>query len=274
MWAESYNGNTANPTWTVTTIENLVHTGPLCVAADCMGSNRFAGDFISAIIDNSGAAHLTWMKQENGNGAISIRYQRIQSGPVSTYVPPPCGSIALPVQLNAVVSRKTHQTSPPKDFDIDLPVTGPHGIECRDGGANGNHTLVFTFASPLQNVQSATVSSGSGEVDSSNINSNDAHQYIVNLKNVTDRQTIFVTLHNVQGQDGHSSDAVSAPVDVLAGDTNGDSRVNIADTNQVKSHSGQMADDTNFRADVIFDDGRINIVDTNFVKDHAGHALP
>jgi len=49
--------------------------------------NRLAGDFISAIIDPTEVAHLTWMKQEGGTGAISIRYQQIQSTPPSKKQP-------------------------------------------------------------------------------------------------------------------------------------------------------------------------------------------
>jgi hypothetical protein len=83
MWAESFNADSPVPTWTVTTAEPAIHFGAICIAASCSGSNRFAGDFISAIIDPSEVAHLTWMKQEGGTGAISIRYEQIQSTPPS-----------------------------------------------------------------------------------------------------------------------------------------------------------------------------------------------
>jgi hypothetical protein len=87
MWAESFNADSAVPTWTVSTVESTIHKGAICIAADCSGSNRFAGDFISTIIDSNDVAHLTWMKQENGTGAISIRYQQIQSSPPVTKKP-------------------------------------------------------------------------------------------------------------------------------------------------------------------------------------------
>ena len=90
LWAETFNGDTASPTWTVTTIEGPVHKGRICAAADCMGTDRFAGDFINAIIDPGGIAHLTWMKQEDGTGPISIRYTNIMAGPLATYTPAPC----------------------------------------------------------------------------------------------------------------------------------------------------------------------------------------
>jgi hypothetical protein len=83
MWAESFNADSTLPTWTVTAVEPTIHIGPICIAASCSGTDRFAGDFISAIIDQNEVAHLTWMKQEAGTGAISIRYERIQSSPPS-----------------------------------------------------------------------------------------------------------------------------------------------------------------------------------------------
>jgi hypothetical protein len=60
---------------------------------------------------------------------------------------------------------------------------------------------------------------------------------------------------------------------VLAGDSNGDRRVNVGDTNQTKSRSGQTALAENFRSDPNLD-GRINVGDTNFVKSHSGTSIP
>src|SRR5205814_1989532 len=71
-------------------------------------------------------------------------------------------SCNVSVPVLDVVSRKTHGSA--GDFDIHLPLTGSPGIECRTGGANNNHTLVFTFANPLVSVASADVTSGSGSV--------------------------------------------------------------------------------------------------------------
>jgi hypothetical protein len=270
IWAESFNGDTATPTWSVTTVESLVHTGAICAAASCSGTDRFAGDFISAIIDTTGAAHLTWMKQENGTGAISVRYQRVQSGPVSTYVPPSCNGLPIPVELDTVVSSKVHGST---ERNIDMPVTGPHGIECRDGGANGEHTLIFKFVDALSSVQSAAVSSGAGDVKDSGIDSNDNHQYIVNLENVANEQHIFVTLHNVQGAAGHSSDAISAPMSLLLGDVNADGFVLSGDYTTVRQKSGSAADADNFRCDVNYD-GTILSGDYTTVRQQSGTKLP
>jgi hypothetical protein len=76
VWAESYNADSANPTWTVSTIDPLVKVGPICVAASCTGDDRFAGDFIGATMDSSDNSHLTWMRKNTDAGA-TIRYVRI-----------------------------------------------------------------------------------------------------------------------------------------------------------------------------------------------------
>ncbi len=97
QWAESFDADSSAPSWMVTTVEEKIHSGPICVAADCTGTNRFAGDFITAAFDAAGAAHLTWMRQDDAAGATSIRYARIQSLTTpSGYVPPPCGTIETP----------------------------------------------------------------------------------------------------------------------------------------------------------------------------------
>ena len=59
----------------------------------------------------------------------------------------------LSPMLVGAASRKMHGTTA---FDIDLPLTGTPGIECRSGGTNGNYTIVFKFAVPVSTVGSAT----------------------------------------------------------------------------------------------------------------------
>src|SRR6185503_13093986 len=44
--------------------------------------------------------------------------------------------------LQSAVSRKTHGVD---NFDVDLPLTDPPGIECRSGGGSGDHTIIVTF---------------------------------------------------------------------------------------------------------------------------------
>jgi len=84
MWAESFNADSPIPTWAVINVESAIHTGAICVAAGCTGDNRFAGDFISSLIDGNDVAHLTWMKEDMSTQATTIRYARIKSSPPST----------------------------------------------------------------------------------------------------------------------------------------------------------------------------------------------
>jgi len=181
------------------------------------------------------------------------------------------GPLPPPVQLTGIVSRITHGTA--GTFDINLPPSGSPGIECRSGGANGSYTLVFTFANPLTNVASASVTGGTGSVVSSTIDSNDAHNYIVNLTGVTNAQVVTVSLTNVADSVGNFSPAVAGSMGVLLGDTSGDGVVNSADITQTRRQSGNVANSSNFREDVTLD-GVINSADITLVRRQSGTALP
>jgi hypothetical protein len=69
--------------------------------------------------------------------------------------------VAPPVQLMAATSRKNHGTS---TFDIPLSLSTPATVECRTGGANRDHTLVFTFNTDVVSG-SANVTSGARQRD-------------------------------------------------------------------------------------------------------------
>jgi hypothetical protein len=81
MWAETFTATSATPKWTVRKIESGVHTGPICAAAGCSGDQRFAGDFINAVIDQNDVAHLTWMIEDMATQNTTIRYERIKPPP-------------------------------------------------------------------------------------------------------------------------------------------------------------------------------------------------
>jgi uncharacterized repeat protein (TIGR03803 family) len=179
--------------------------------------------------------------------------------------------IATPVQLVSAASRKIHGSV--RTFDIRLPLTGNGAVECRSGGMNGNHTLVFTFANALTNVDGANVTSGTGSISSSNIDLDDPHDYIVNLSGVENAQTISVSLTNVTDSIGEFSASVPVSLRVLVGDTNGDGFVNSADISQTKSQSGQAVSASNFREDVTMD-GNLNSADISLVKSKSGTGLP
>jgi hypothetical protein len=158
-------------------------------------------------------------------------------------------------------------------FDIDLPLTGNPGIEPRSGGANGDYTLVFTFANSLTSVTSGSVTTGTGSVASSNIDSNDPHNYIVNLTGVTNAQTITVSLTNVNDSAGNFSPTVSAQMGVLLGDVNATGRVDAADVSQVRQQTLQPITSANFRNDINVT-GRIDAADVSVVRQQTLTSLP
>lgn len=178
-------------------------------------------------------------------------------------------NIGTAVQLASVVSRKTHGSV----GTFDIPLTGNRSVECRSGGATGDYTLVFSFANTLTSVGGANVSSGTGSVASSNIDSNDAHNYIVNLTGVANAQTLTVSLSNVTDSTGNSSSTISGSMGVLIGDTNADRSVNSGDISQTKSQSGRFVTGANFREDATAD-GSINSADVSLVKSKSGTSLP
>jgi glucose/arabinose dehydrogenase len=172
--------------------------------------------------------------------------------------------------LVSAASRKIHGINP---FDINLPLTGSPGIECRNGGTNGSYTMIFKFAVPISSVGGASLTSGTGSVFSRMIDSSNTRQYIVNLTGVANAQSITVTLSNVIDVAGNGTSAVSATMGVLRGDTNADGFVDSADISQTKSESGNAVMLSNFREDINLDDF-IDSADIAFVKAMSGTSLP
>ena len=181
--------------------------------------------------------------------------------------PPPIKVVGPVPGVSSVVSRKTHGAA--GTFDIDLPLAGGTGIECRNDGSN-SHQVVFRFLAPVT-FSGATVTPGVGgtaRVASTSTNGNDV---IVNLTNVSDRQTLMVTLQNVTLNGGTAN--VSVPMGILAGDAIGNGSVNSSDVGQAKSLSGQNATAANFRNDVTVN-GTINSSDVGLIKSKSGNTLP
>ena len=171
--------------------------------------------------------------------------------------------------LVSAASRKIHGLMP---FEIDLPLTGPRGLECRSGGATGDYTMIFTFAVPLTSVGGRSVTTGVGSVSSGVIDSSDARRYVVNLTGVANLQNITVGLTNIVDVAGNTSTSVSATMRVLIGDTTGNGFVNSSDISQTQSQSGQLLTSSNFREDVTVN-ALINSSDVSLVQSLSGTAL-
>jgi PKD repeat protein len=175
-----------------------------------------------------------------------------------------------------VVSRMTHSTA--GRFDVNLPLTGTRGVECRSGGASGNYTLVFTFANNLTSVDSATVTSGAGTVSGTVQGPNaglslTANQFLVNLTGVANAQYIAVGLVNAKDSTGAIGNVIGPQMGVLVGDTNADIAVDSADIAQTKSESGHAVTSANFRED-LNTDAFLDSADISLVKSKSGTSLP
>lgn len=172
------------------------------------------------------------------------------------------------LQLSGAVSRKTHGAGGP-NFDIPMPVATPFGIECRTRGANGDHTLIFTFNNDIVSGN-ATVDSGTGSVTGSPTFF--ANTMTVNLTGVANAQTLLITLRSVTDSFGQVLPDTSIQAGFLLGDTTGDGNVNSGDIAQTKSQSGASVTTSNFREDVTVD-GFINSGDIALVKSKSGTGL-
>jgi glucose/arabinose dehydrogenase len=177
-----------------------------------------------------------------------------------------------PPPLSAV-SRKVHDGA--GTFDINLPLTGAPGIECRSAGATGDYQVVITFGNPVTvngSVQ-ADVTQGIGEVGTGGVPNGGAVNVngavvTVPLTNVANVQTIGITLFDVH--QGASAGDVTIQMKMLVGDTTGNGAVNSSDISETKALSGTAAASRN---DVTAN-GVINSSDISLVKSKSGTALP
>ena len=172
------------------------------------------------------------------------------------------------VLLVDVKSRKTHGNA--GAFDIDMPLNGRSGVESRSG-PNGNHTLIFRFATPLSSVGKASVQSGTATISTSGIGA-DAHEYVVSLSGVANAQTITIALDDVVDSAGSSGSGFLGSMSVLLGDANGDGTVNSGDTQQTRARAGSAAAPSSLRCDYNLD-GIINSGDALIVRGQSGNSL-
>jgi subtilisin family serine protease len=168
--------------------------------------------------------------------------------------------------LTGAVSRATQGGA--GTFDINLPLSGEPGVECRSTG--GIYTLVYTFDNNVVSG-SAAVTGGTGTISGNPTFS--GHTMTVNLVGVTDVQRITITLTNVTDEFSQVLPPTSVNMNVLIGDANGNKSVNAADVALVKSQVNQAVTGSNFRDDVN-GDGLISSGDVTLTKSHLGNGVP
>lgn len=170
------------------------------------------------------------------------------------------------LEMTSAVSRKVHGGA--QTFDLNLPLSGTPGVECRSSG--GSHTLVFTFTNDVVSG-SATVTAGTGTVSGSPTFS--GKTMTVSVIGATDPQNLTVTLSSVTDSFAQVLPTTAVTMSVLIGDTTADGSVNSADIGQTKAQSGSPLSASNFRQDVNID-GDLNSADIGLVKSKSGTALP
>ncbi len=230
----------------------------IVVSKDKVG-NPQTGDLLGAFSTRTYPDPGDMMRSTDATDTTSNATANDFTANAATYV------LAGPIPgLNKAVSRKVHGSA--GAFDIDLPLAGTPGIECRSGGSGKTYQVVFTFAGPI-NLGSATVTApGGGSVTNASAGGNTV---TVNLQDIANLQTISI---NLFGLSGAVSGDLSIPMGMLLGDTTADRSVNSADVGETKSRSGQIAQAGNFRNDVTAD-GLINSADVGLVKSKSGSSL-
>jgi len=159
-------------------------------------------------------------------------------------------------------------------FAIDLPLTGPSGVEDRSGGPNKKYTVVMTFDRIIASVGSA--SSTCGGVQSVAVDSFLPHNVNINLVNVShgcNGSTITVTVNSIVDDQGNVLGSASVGVGLLLGDVNGDRVVDGHDVNLARQFTHQGINSQNFRADVT-SDGFITSSDKKSIGRQLGTSLP
>jgi hypothetical protein len=250
-----------------------------CPAGNCGNwsgiSAGGAGGFESVVVNlpaSSAGVPVKFRWRMGSDSSVNHNGWRVDNVSIAKRL---CCAGAAPA-VSTAVSRKTHGAA--GDFNINLPLTGTPGRECRTGGASNDYTMVVTFTNPVTvngspqaQVTSGTAVIGTGGVSNGGAVTVAGAVVTIPLTSVANAQTITVTLSNVN--DGMASGNVAIPMSILVGDTNGNGAVNASDITQTKVQSGAGVGAGNFRTDVTAN-GSINASDINLVKLRSGTSLP
>jgi hypothetical protein len=204
---------------------------------------------------------------ERSNAMIDhtfVKAQTDNSYPAATYTVLGNNACEGGIVPTGAVSRKVHGSA--GTFDVDLPLSGSVGIECRTGGSpTGNHTIVVNFPTPITAVASATCA---GNAATTSISGN---QVTVNCTGVPNAQTVAINLTGVN--DGTNVGNVSIPMGVLLGDVTANKVVSNTDVSLIKSQVAAPVTSGNFRNDVTAN-GIISNTDVSTAKTQVGTTLP
>jgi hypothetical protein len=162
--------------------------------------------------------------------------------------------------LVSAASRLTHSLA--GDFDIDMPLTGLSGVECRDADT---YEAVFTFDAT---VTSGDVSVVTGTATAGSPSFSDKTM-VVPLSGVANAQVVTLRLENINGDNQPHGDVSFG---FLIGDADSNRTVDSGDITALQDAYGHPVDGSNFRAD-FHPDGRINRKDRSELRSHFGTSL-
>ena len=254
-------------------INNSVTVGSgATLTLDSGSINDYIGDASNFNIVNSSIVNLNFTGNPDRLRSLILdgitQPPGIYGGPLSgapNQLPQFTGTGTVRAAAKAV-SRKIHGSA--GAFDVDLPLVGQSGIECRHGGSNREYQIVVNF---LDNVTFSNVGiiSGSGSVSS--YSGSGTNVVTINLTGVANAQVLYVAIYSLN--DGTGPREFVIPMAVLVADVNDNKIVNASDVVQVKTQLGQPATSSNFRADIIAN-GVINTSDVIQAKLQSGMFLP
>ena len=270
----------AQPGFTTYTLPN-----PVTITAGdfLVGFNVPTDPGFAVAIDTNNPVSRSYKSNDGGasftnitDGNYMIRAAQVFTG-CSSGAPMPLQAVSRKPHGAISASRLIHASNA-VSFDVPLPLMGNPGIECRSGGATGDHQVVVTFptnvtvnGSPQARVTIGTGQIGSGGQPNEGVVTVSGAVVTIPLTNVPNGHKVGVTLFRVS--DGTNSGSVTVPMGVLLGDTTGNGTVNATDVSETKSKSGQSVNASNFRDDVTVS-GNINSTDVSTVKSKSGTALP
>jgi hypothetical protein len=210
------------------------------------------GDYITIVSDNTGG-DVAYSATFNFNPSRNQHEEDVY------YVRVAPSSSTL--NLVSAASRLTHGAA--GTFDVNMPLTGASGVECR---AATTYNAVFTFDSPVSSGQ-VTVTSGTATVGAISFNGNSITAQLTGVNSAE-----IVTLHT-QNINGDGQPHGDVPFGFLVGDADASRLVGKPDQALVQAQLNQPVTSANFREDITAD-GRIKNVDVQLVKANRGHSIP
>ncbi len=249
---------------------SISKTGSGTLTLEANAGNNYFADTVTLTIASASTMNLNFIGTPDTVRSLIVGsvpkmpgvYGSAASG-APNQLPQFTGSGELLVTTFAV-SRKMQGAN---SYDINLPLAGPAGVECRSGGAGNNYQIVVTFVGNVT-YSSVSVTSGTGAV--SNVSGNNTSTLTIDLSGVTSPQKIVVTISSLN--DGFATSDLAIPMRVLVGDVTGNGSVNSTDVSQTKLQSGQAVTASNYRQDVSAN-GTITATDVSLVKLHSGQSV-